>query len=99
VKAEPRKWSAVVNAPRGKGGKFSFTLGRVEVEMNGVVQGPFYRAPVFERSDRNPDVIRVKPLAIFDKSPHTVWFGPDVETLRFRSLERSSGDIEIEFEP
>ena len=42
VRAEPKQWSALVNVPRGKGGKFTFSLGRVVAEMNGVVLGPFW---------------------------------------------------------
>lgn len=98
VYVTPNQWSELVNIPRGKRGKFGFILKRMQVEIDGREIKTVERNPIFQKSDRNPNALRVRPFAIFDESVGQMTISPDVKTIRFKSLTKESENITIFWE-
>ncbi len=76
----------------------TFTLGRIRVERNGVDLGIIYRKPSLQGRVVNgqPVVTDVDLGAFFDKRPRTLTIDPGTRTLRFRSEEKTGGEVVVE---
>lgn len=96
LRVEPGRWSSPLIVPAGERVGIKFSLGRIEVERDGVPAGRIFRNPTVV-SER--DAVTIRPLASLNRTPRVFWFERGVRVLRFASSEKKqSEEIEVLWE-